>query len=238
MPIMAIHVIQDDITHEQLLEEFAKMQKVVRYIINGQIDFENIRARSIKADNIEVGAITAEEIAANTITAEKMDVNELSAITANMGKLTSGEIYGAYIATSEGIYPFIEFNSTLNLLAAYYTANNSIKINPTIPPNPTLDFEDGTVHGVIGVAGGKFLFSTPLGEGDMQLSPGEDLEFFPQGLIRVESWSKIFSNLGSENQTMKQALDSKAPVFTGFTGSIPPGATIHVNNGVIQSYTL
>lgn len=100
MPIQPINIVNENLSPEDLINELAKLQKMLRYLLNGQIDFENIRARSIKADNIEVGTLTAEEIAANTITADKMNVTELSAITANLGSITAGIVTGILIQTA------------------------------------------------------------------------------------------------------------------------------------------
>lgn len=100
MPTQPINIITEDATLEQLINELAKLQKMLRYLLNGQIDFENIRARSIKADNIEVGTLTAEEIMANTITADKMNVTELSAIVANLGTITAGVLNAVTIIGS------------------------------------------------------------------------------------------------------------------------------------------
>lgn len=100
MPTQPINIITEEATLEQLINELAKLQKMLRYLLNGQIDFENIRARSIKADNIEVGTLTAEEIMANTITADKMNVTELSAIVANLGTITAGALNAVTIIGS------------------------------------------------------------------------------------------------------------------------------------------
>lgn len=86
-----------------LAEILAKLSKDLDYIINGNLDVNNIRA--------------------NSITAIAMDVQELSAITANLGHITAGEIdsveiYGSKIATTRGAMPRIEMSATNNLLKA------------------------------------------------------------------------------------------------------------------------
>ncbi len=97
MPTQPFNVIQNMISHEDLVNEVAKLQKLVRYLLNGQIDFENIRARAIKAENIEADAITANEIAANAITA-----NELAAAIAD--REPRGE-YTLVVAPPAGAVP-------------------------------------------------------------------------------------------------------------------------------------
>ncbi|MDP1513067.1 hypothetical protein Q8I65_23185 [Paenibacillus ottowii] len=112
---------------KDLANTVAKMAKDLEFIINGNLDANNIRANSIQAknlqagsvsadkiqagaisaDKIQAGAITSEKIQANAVTADKIQVRQLSAISADMGKITAGEIYGAYIATSEDQYPMV-----------------------------------------------------------------------------------------------------------------------------------
>src|SRR5690606_40329571 len=105
MPEINVHVVSEVGTIEEAFDTLAKLQKQLRYLLNGNLDFENLRARSIKAENIEVGTLTAEEIKANSISADRMDVDKLSAITADLGHITAGlieaiDIFGSYIATS------------------------------------------------------------------------------------------------------------------------------------------
>jgi hypothetical protein len=77
VPTQPINIITENATTEELINELAKFQKIVRYLMNGGLDSENIRA--------------------NSITADRMDVNELSAITANIGEVTAGIITGILI---------------------------------------------------------------------------------------------------------------------------------------------
>lgn len=63
----------------------------------------NIADDSISAPKIIAGAIMTAHLSALAVTADKINVNQLSAITADMGKLTAGEIVGALIKTSEGL---------------------------------------------------------------------------------------------------------------------------------------
>lgn len=58
-------------------------------------------------DTRNVNEIDGDILVKGTVTAIKMNVQKLSAITADLGKMTAGEIYGAYIATSEDQYPMV-----------------------------------------------------------------------------------------------------------------------------------
>lgn len=99
-----------------LSNQMAIMMKDLDFTLNGDINFQNVKAKSITAD--------------------RLTVTELSAITANMGKLTSGEIYGAYIATKEAAYPRAEMSSTNNLFSAKYDADNYVSIDSSIGSAP------------------------------------------------------------------------------------------------------
>lgn len=151
MPEQNVHVVQEVGSLEDAFNALAKLQKTLRYLLAGNLDFENIRARSIKAENIEVGTLTAEEIAANSITADRMNVNELSAISADLGHITAGlieavQIFGSYIATRMVGYPRCEMSNTEDLFAAYGTAGQHIKMfaNGMVGNTPVMMYSNGT----------------------------------------------------------------------------------------------
>lgn len=58
-------------------------------------------------DTQNINEVDGDILVQGTVTAIKMNVQKLSAITADLGKMTAGEIYGAYIATSEDQYPMV-----------------------------------------------------------------------------------------------------------------------------------
>lgn len=157
-----------------LSNQIASMLKDLDYVLNGQVDFRNVRAKSIKADNL--------------------NVDELSAITANMGKITSGEIYGAYIATREAAYPRAEMSNTDDLFATYFDANNYIKYVANYASAPAVEFWTG---GSL-----RARFSTIFG----------DLELYaPNGLtlsaprMQFQNWTVIYNS--DENKTLQDELD-------------------------------
>lgn len=96
------------------------------------------------------GTLDANNIRANSITANRMDVDELSAITANVGTVTSGNIYGNYISTQQGeVYPKAEMSNTQNLFAAYLDADSFIQIDSDRVGTPTLVFQEGAVNTLV-----------------------------------------------------------------------------------------
>lgn len=181
MPIQPINIVNENLSPEDLINELAKLQKMLRYLLNGQIDFENVRARSIKAENIEVGTLTAEEIAANTITADKMNVTELSAITANMGEVIAGIITGLLIRTAAaGIFPRIELSSTDELLEASADASNKIRMVALTTTTPGIIFQSPADTTFLIQDGAVFNLITTnrmnLGSGVMNINPTGSLE--------------------------------------------------------------
>ncbi|MEF3312322.1 hypothetical protein PV433_25895 [Paenibacillus sp. GYB004] len=188
-----------EMTHEQLLELFAMLVKDLQFILNGHLNANNIQANSIETKNLKVGAVTA----------EKISVDELSAISANMGKLTSGEIYGAYIATGEGVYPRIEFSSSGNLMAAYLNPNQYIALSPSATGAPTYIFYDGGTQ--------KATLSYISGVGLLLQALAGSITITPQTNLFLTAWNRIYNNSG---QTLQQVFDSKANNFSGANASL------------------
>lgn len=214
MPTQNIHVVTEPGTLEEAFEQLAKLQKTLRYLLNGNLDFENLRARSIKAENIEVGTLTAQEIAANTITADKMNVNELSAITANLGHILAGliesvEIYGSLISTNQFGYPRAVMSNTENLFGAYLSLGNGAEIRPAGWSGvPALALSrTGALYDALISFPINLTFTSPTGvtvnadTGSINLrTPGAS------GFVNVDNWSSFRND--STGETLQQALNS------------------------------
>jgi hypothetical protein len=156
MSVVDFGTIKANATLKEVIDEVANDKDLLNFLLGGNIDFKNVRANSITADRIKANTITALQIMAGTITADKMDVAELSAISANLGTIIAGIIYGAYIATANGTFPRIELSSVGNLLTAYYDATHSLSIKPNIGGEPGIDFTDpsgitGRIYGNSGM---------------------------------------------------------------------------------------
>ncbi|WP_027085397.1 hypothetical protein [Cohnella panacarvi] len=261
MPLQPIKVLTEAAKSlEELTNELAKMQKILNYLLEGNLDFDNIRARGIKAENIEANSITAneiaantitaDEIAANTITADKMDVNELSAISANLGTINVGTligvliqaatIIGSYIATANGTYPRSEMNVLGNFFGAFKDANNSIKLESDYFGNPI----------IIQAAGGvEQWLITPNPSGGMIIQSLDDLVLAVSGNIimnnlgfqvQVQNWDSVYG-LGNL-QTLQQALDNKAnksavskTVYVASTSGGAATTPLTITNGIVTS---
>lgn len=223
MPAQNIHVLSEVGTLEELSEQLAKLQKTIKYLINGNLDFENLRARSIKAENIEVGTLTAEEIAANTITAEKMSVDELSAITANLGHITAGlieavEIFGSFIATSRTSYPRCEMSDTDHMFVAYASDTKLVKMIASYFSRPGLSFEDnGLALGVLSTPNdflvqGNYGVSINGGFGPVNLSTSSS-----EG-VRVDNWTEL--KRATDGRSLQQELNAKQNTISGATRTV------------------
>lgn len=121
---------------KQVIDALADLMDTLNFLLNGNLDVKNIRAQSITAD--------------------RMDVQQLSAIAADLGTITAGIIYGAYIATSNGTFPRIEFSSVNKLLTAFSDALNHVDVTPSVGGAPGISW---TVADVLNA----YLQSTPAG---------------------------------------------------------------------------
>src|SRR5690606_39997177 len=113
MGLEKISILEQVASLEQLSEELAKLQRTIRYLLNGNLDFQNISVKGIKAENI--------------------DVEQLSAITADIGEITAGimrglEIYGSFFATAEEGYPRIEISGDNKYIKLFLDENIYLEI--------------------------------------------------------------------------------------------------------------
>lgn len=151
---------------KQLANVVSALKNDLEFMLNGNLDVKNIRAKGITAD--------------------RMDVNELSAISANLGHITAGlieavQIFGSYIATRMVGYPRCEMSNTEDLFAAYGAANQHIKMfaNGMIGNTPVLQFTQGNYFATQAQTAGAFYFQT---SGEMKLQ-GSNIDLY--GNVRI-----------------------------------------------------
>lgn len=233
MSIQDFGTIDANASLKQVVDALADLQDTLNFLLNGNLDVKNLRADSVNADRIK----------AHTITADRMDVTELSAISANLGHITAGlieavQIFGSYIATSTG-YPRTEMSTTGNQFGAYYNASSGITLNPNyLGATPVINFHYGTIDGYIGYFNSlsRFVFTSPDGA-DIEISNGGtsgDISLRPVNNLNVPDWSEIIND--TTFQSLQAALNAKANVFSGYTGSFSTGTqTVNVNSGIITS---
>jgi hypothetical protein len=210
----------------QLLNAYAKLTKELSWLLN------NLDTRNL---NYVDGDLLVE----GTVTAAKMLVNELSAISANLGKIVSGEIYGTYIATRDNAFPRAELNDSGDLLAVYTDENNSVTIEPGLFNEPSMVYRRGAsvslALGPIGIFSGLIspIMSMLVGSqnGSLSLQCGNGV----LDEVQVPSWEKFRGVANGE--TLADILAEKASAGNatgssgGANGGIPVGTKLAVDGG-------
>lgn len=208
-------------------------------IVNGGLNFKNIKA----------DGITTKNLAAGSVIAEKIDVDKLSAITADLGEIIAGiirgiKIYGSYIATADGTYPRAEMSSDDNFFKASNSANQYISILPYFLGNnaPQVDFVNiditSSASMFINALNGQFSIISPR---SIFISAGGSTLRLSGAFVSVPDWASFRD--ASTSQTLQQTLDGlnilisgKANAFSGYTGTFTvDGKTLTFSNGVLTS---
>lgn len=192
---------------KMLADIIARFSKELEWLLTGNLDVNNIRAK--------------------TITADRMDVEELSAIAADLGTITAGIIYGAYIATSNGTFPRIEFSSVNKLLTAFNDALNHVDITASAGGSPGISW---TIAGALNAylnstAGGPLLAS--FGGVQMTLQSSSHLNLDPSGSLKVN---------GSIGQNASISY-TKTIASDGMGGYFAVNGTMNFTKGLLTSYS-
>jgi hypothetical protein len=233
MPTATIQPPQGPQSTAQLQDWIIKLVRDLNYYMNN-------------LDTLNINRLDAKVIIADTITANKLNVSQLSAISADLGTITAGIIYGAYIATANGTYPRTEFSTTGNLLGVYATALHNILIKAYNSGSlPVMEFNDGSDQATIDLTASILQI---LGVNNVQVSiiasslnlqsNNNDISIYPAygtgKQIRIPYFRSIKADLDGE--TLQDALDAKQNTISGYTGSFVSGTkTVTVNNGIITS---
>lgn len=192
-----------------------KINDLVQRLRQLLLTLDTLNIRSLHAKVIEAETITGDKIQANTITAAKMLVDELSAISADLGKITAGEIYGTYIATRENAFPRAEMSAMDNLFKAMQNANSYVSIDAlggnnspqvlikSLLANMVLLMLGNTAN--ISVTGGNLNLHTTE---NMELT-GDEIRIFPNNFrgIRVSAFSDIVDD--SSGKSLQDILNEK-----------------------------
>ncbi|MGG1643040.1 hypothetical protein ACIFQM_17615 [Paenibacillus sp. NRS-1782] len=250
---------------KDLANTVAKMAKDLEFIINGNLDANNIRANSIQAknfqagsvsadkiqagaisaDKIQAGAITSEKIQANSVTADKIQVSQLSAISANLGHITAGlveavEIYGSYIATRYNDYPRAEMSWNNDLFGAYFDSRNFIRIIANYGGAPALEFfTNGAVKARLQTLFG-YMSLESYGPLAIEATNGGNIALNTSGDVTVRDFSNFRDNNSGRSLNQELAGKADANISTGGSGShnhgIPDGAKFEAVDGTIYTW--
>lgn len=176
-----------------LADIVAILGKNLDYIINGNLDANNIRANSIETKNLKAGAVTA----------DKITVQQLSAIAADLGHITAGlveaitmkssTIIGSEIKTAEAPQvPRIELSSTSNILQAFASASNTISLIASYQGNPMIEINTPVETAQIQALGtGMVGFTVVTGSG--QFSSNSNV-FISAGNEMRLSFNRLYVN--------------------------------------------
>lgn len=190
MTVPNINPIKEMIPHEDLVNEVAKLQKMVRYLLTKGLESDNIievgnwivEADQLIADDGDVGLSTADTAADDVRiwAGDKKDGTPKFKVTKS-GILTA---VSAILMSALG-YPRVELNSINNLIGAYADADTYIAFIPNASGVPTLVLVDsGTTKGFMNR--GSALTGTTLGTFD-----NEPLNLQPHGPLQIEGTNGI-----------------------------------------------
>jgi len=206
MGLEKINILEQVASLEVLSEELAKLQRTLRYLLNGNLDFQNIRVKGIQAENI--------------------DVDKLSAIVADIGEVTAGimrgiAIYGSYIATSEDSYPRAEMSETEKMFKVAQSPTNYAEFLANYDSGggskiPALRFANGEDYMDVGGIGPGGVFGL-LGYNDIYLlAYGRIYQF----LTYFPNWGFIYNqdngkSLQQELTEIRNSISTLATVVDG-----------------------
>lgn len=226
--------------------ELTSVQQVVDYLI-GYVrwfaDFINhidtLNVEELDATVVNAGTLNANLVkiaAANGLNSFTIDTN---GIVANNGSvdtlkfdLATGllTIVSALIQSSSG-YPRVELNNSTNLLGAYLTANDAIRVVPNFSGgNPAVYFTtSGSTVAFLQDFGSAVGLITPFGIRDVQIGSGKTLFLTSNNGIEMTGPSlKINSATG---QT------ASIPYVKNVVAGTPSFGSMNFTNGILTSYT-
>ncbi|WP_438446870.1 hypothetical protein [Gorillibacterium sp. sgz5001074] len=181
-------------------EDFDSVEDYAMYLAG-------IIARSIQEFNYLLsGNLDVANIKAKSITADRMSVKQLSAIAADLGTITAGTVIGALIKTAiDG--QRVELSSTENLLKAINEAGNYVGIMPNVSGSPAIQFFSTLAKLLIFMTGNDVVFNT-VGTTNMQLSATSgNLELYcgTGKFVKTNSWSQFYST--NDGQSLQSVLN-------------------------------
>lgn len=170
----------------------ARNLREMLWLLTGNLDVANIKAKSITAD--------------------RMSVKELSAISADLGHITAGlieavTIIGSLIKTAE-TGQRVELSATENLLKAINGAGGSVSIKPYAGLGvPNVELDNGTDQASLYMALGNLTISTLGFPTGVTISSARQITFSPGGgySVIIPSWNSLYST--GNGKTLQQELN-------------------------------
>lgn len=194
-----------------------QLQKIVKGLLNTTaILTEELTYLLNNLDTRNVNEIDGDVLVSGTVTAAKIMVEKLSAISADLGKIVAGEIYGTYIATRENAFPRAEMSASDNLFAAMSDSSNYVAVDAIGGNNSPQVLLKSTYANLLMLIYGLTANITATGA-DLSLRSTEDLvlsgdniRIYPNNYkgIRVSAFSDIVDE--SSGKSLQEILNSKA----------------------------
>ena len=216
-----------------------KINELVQKYNNLLVNLDSLNVVSLTADHVDTGTLDANVV---TIAAEDGSYSytlDGTGIKANNGAvetlkfdLATGllTIVSALIQSATG-YPRVELNNSTNLIGAYQTVNESIRIDPAgTSGDPVISFYHG---------GSRM--------GSMQYLSPDVLIFTVNGVANITLSSGISLNLEATNDVRITCSFLKINGFTGQSASInyvknvvagvPSFGSMNFTDGILTSWT-
>jgi hypothetical protein len=181
-----------DMTKEELIDLIAKIMKELEWVFGGHLDSLNIR--TLTADKITTGTLDAGVVTVRadytggafielSSTGIRINDGTKDTFVADINGLVT--MVGALVQSATG-YPRIELNSAANLLGAYQTVGDAIKLTPVYssgPPALLFDIAAAT-RATISLLTDLFSIATS-GSTGIHLQSAQDLILDPTGNLKI-----------------------------------------------------
>lgn len=249
MPVPTFNKLPPDPSFSDLV---TKINQLVGEMTNLMLNLDSLNVVSLTADHIDAGTIDANivTIRSDLNSGAYVQING-NGVVINNGSFNTftADINGNVTMTSALIrsalgYPQVVIDPTNELFGAYFNAAKFINIKANDSGDPLLFFENPSALTRMALTGDTMSIST-FGKGifsssqDLEIdSTGGNVVISANGLVVVESWSKIYSSVNLT--TLQSALNAKANAFSGVSGTVyvsssPEGPTdtaISFSNGI------
>lgn len=214
----------------QLIEVVARMQKMLNFVVNGNISSQNVREISgwkvdpdrFSSPDGDVGLSTADDGPDPVrLWAGAAEPTEGPWRVTQSGKMHAT---GAVIESAAG-YPKIELDPDGNLVGAYLNETTYLSIVPDFSGVPAvLWYKDGFLQTSFGpISTGGFIFQVKGANGLTINATQGNLDLTASSKVRVDNWAKLYSI--DSGVTLQDELNFKQPAFTGATGTVYVSAT-------------
>lgn len=232
MPNEKINVLSTVGTLQELSNSVAQLQRLLKYLLDGNLDFENIRVGGIIADNISV--------------------EKLSALSADLGEITAGiingiEIYGSYISTNPTGYPKTEMSVAGNFLKVSLTATEFIEvIKQSTGGFPAIQVKVGNDYMIMGyglgglglpaiISNDPIYMSTIECNGDFNGLTWNNFVNYFAGRTLQQELDDIWSAIGTINSSLSGKADSGSSTSSagGHNHGIAPGTELVTTTGTV-----